>query len=92
MTSFLFKIILKKSLKKGEENEFGRVQEESREEFDKSREQRICAKNNERLQRGLSEIFKRRLDSRGYNSSFNRILHLKDFNIYENIDGDLISF
>ncbi len=74
---------------KGEENEFRRLQEESREEFAKSSEQRIYAKNNERLQRRLSEIFKRRLDSRGYNSSSNRILHLKDFNLYENIDGDL---
>lgn len=74
--------------------DFRRIQEESRRELAKSSGKRVCAKNNEGLRERLSTIFRRELDSRGYNASFNRLLHLESknnikFDIYQNIDGDL---
>lgn len=75
-------------------NEFRELQEESRRELAKSSGERVYAKNNEGIRERLSTIFRRELDSRGYNASFNRLLHLESknnikFDIYQNIDGDL---
>lgn len=80
--------------KNGIEDDFRRLQEESRRELAKSSRERIYAKNNEGLRERLSTIFKRELDSRGYNSSSNRLLHLESknniiFDIFKDVDGSL---
>ena len=80
---------------KGEySNDFRRIQEESRRELTKSSGGRNYTKNNEGLRERLSTIFRRKMDSRGFNSNSNRLLHLETknntkFEMYGNIDRDL---
>ena len=76
------------------ENEFRRIQEESRREFNNSSWREISERNNEALRRRLSDNFRRRLDSRGYNSSTTNAILLsshKDtsFRMDQNVEGNL---
>nr|DAY29870.1 MAG TPA: hypothetical protein [Caudoviricetes sp.] len=80
--------------KGGRSDDFRRIQEESRREFDKSSWQERSSRNDEALRRRLSNYFRRELDSRGYNSSSTNAVLLKsnkntEFRIYKDIDGDL---
>lgn len=92
----------KKSLNKEQQNEqtreyndeFRRLQEESRRELSSSSWSERSERNDETLRRRLSDNFKRRLDSRGYNSSTSNAILLNSnkntsFRMYENIDGDI---
>lgn len=82
---------------KGELNygdDFRRLQEESREELDRSSWSERSKRNDETLRRRLSENFRRELDSRGYNSSASNATILKsnkntEFRIFENVDKQL---
>ncbi len=82
---------------KGEMNygdEFRRIQEESRREFNTSSWFERSERNNETLRRRLSDNFKRELDSRGYNSSTSNAIILKsnkntEFKILRDVDKQL---
>ena len=76
------------------ENEFRRIQEESRREFNNSSWRERSERNNEALRRRLSDNFRRRLDSRGYNSSTTNAILLSgkkntSFRMYQNVEGNL---
>lgn len=75
------------------ENEFRRIQEESRRKsFESVRKQDTHIASNERLRERFSKIIKGWLDNRRVNSSNFELLNLSSnkgtkFNLYKNIDG-----
>ena len=76
------------------EDDFRRIQEEGRREFNQSSWERRSKRNNEELRRRISTNFQREMERRGYNSSTFNELILKsnkntEFRLYENIDGKL---
>ena len=76
------------------ENEFRRIQEESRgKSYDSIKQQGESTINNEGLRERLSGVFERELERRGYNASSNKSLSLKSdkgttFDMYEDVDAE----
>ena len=75
-------------------DEFRRLQEESRREFNQSSWEERSSRNDETLRRRLSNYFERELDSRGYNSSSSNAILLNSdkgtsFRFYQNVEPSL---